>query len=138
MIVRETSCTGNNRRVRARSCPGNVLSGKRPLPVLTYRKKREYYCHSMSVYGVCFIIRYLQCRQSYMYIRFGRPYCYIPVVSRCHNHSGPLSVNSWQSRILLFAVVNDHIICFSTQNMWGLFDPSATRVRKNRSAIQGL
>ena len=28
MIVRETSCTGNNRRVRARSCPGNVLSGK--------------------------------------------------------------------------------------------------------------
>ena len=34
MIVRETSCTGNNRRVRARSCPGNVfpgnvLSGKR-------------------------------------------------------------------------------------------------------------
>ena len=26
--VRETSCTGNNRRVRARSCPGNVLSGK--------------------------------------------------------------------------------------------------------------
>ena len=34
MIVRETSCTENNRRVRARSCPGNVfqgnvLSGKR-------------------------------------------------------------------------------------------------------------
>jgi len=28
MIVRETSCTGNNRRVRARSCPGNVLSGR--------------------------------------------------------------------------------------------------------------
>ena len=26
-IVRETSCTGNNRRVRARSCPGNVFPG---------------------------------------------------------------------------------------------------------------
>ena len=28
-IARETSCTGNNRRVRARRRPGNVLSGKR-------------------------------------------------------------------------------------------------------------
>jgi len=28
MIARETSCTGNNRRVRARSCPGNVFPGK--------------------------------------------------------------------------------------------------------------
>ena len=27
MIVRETSCMGNNRRVRARSCPGNVFPG---------------------------------------------------------------------------------------------------------------
>ena len=27
MIVRETSCTGNNRQVRARSCPGNVFPG---------------------------------------------------------------------------------------------------------------
>jgi len=26
-IVRETSCTGNNRRVRARRCPGNVFPG---------------------------------------------------------------------------------------------------------------
>jgi len=27
MIVRETCCTGNDRRVRARSCPGNVFPG---------------------------------------------------------------------------------------------------------------
>ena len=27
VIVRETSCTGNNRQVRARSCPGNVFPG---------------------------------------------------------------------------------------------------------------
>jgi len=27
MIVRETSCTGNNPRVRARNCPGNVFPG---------------------------------------------------------------------------------------------------------------
>jgi len=39
------------------------------------KEKREYYCYSMSAYGY-FIIRYLQCRQSYKYIRFGRPYCY--------------------------------------------------------------
>jgi len=37
VIVRKTSCKGNNRRVRARRrpgsvFPGNVLSGKRPLP----------------------------------------------------------------------------------------------------------
>ena len=30
----------------------------------------------MSVYGAYFIIRFLQCRQSYNYIRFGRSYCY--------------------------------------------------------------
>jgi len=36
------------------------------------QKKREYYCHSISVYRVYFIIRYLQCRQSYKYIPFGR------------------------------------------------------------------
>jgi len=29
VTVRETSCTRNNRRVRARRRPGNVLSGKR-------------------------------------------------------------------------------------------------------------
>jgi len=29
VIVRETSCTGNNRRVKASRLPGNVLSGKR-------------------------------------------------------------------------------------------------------------
>jgi len=27
MIVRETSCAGNNRRVSERSCPGNVCPG---------------------------------------------------------------------------------------------------------------
>ena len=40
------------------------------------KEKRECYCHSMSVYGAYFIIRFLQCRQSYNYIRFGRSYCY--------------------------------------------------------------
>jgi len=42
--------------------------------VLTYRKKREHYtdilCQCMG------IIRCLQCRQSYKYFLFGRPYCY--------------------------------------------------------------
>jgi len=33
-------------------------------------------CHSLSVHGVCYIIRYSQCPQSYKYIRFERPYSY--------------------------------------------------------------
>jgi len=48
--------------------------------------------------GVYFIIRYLQCRQSCKYIRFGRPYyCFrLPVVviitrGQCHF----LSLNLW-------------------------------------------
>jgi len=52
MIVRKTSCTGNNRRVRARSCPGNifpgnVLSGKRLF--------RERSCPGNVLSGKCLV-----------------------------------------------------------------------------------
>ena len=44
----------------------------------------------MSVYGVYFIIRYLQRHQSYKYIRFWAVILLLPVVDRCQNHLGTL------------------------------------------------